>query len=156
MTEEEIDSLEQEADSLYEQYCKLKDKVTQERRKNINLDIEGEYVKYKDELSGITHYCLVDWVTEDKMRYTGFTYVYLIRGIGFRGRFTGYSDDTFFDWDYSYEFHIFDNSVKGFKKKVDSIEIISRDEFLKAFGECVNQASEFNTMKVTTHRSEKN
>lgn len=156
MTDEEIDQLEQEADSLYEEYSKLRDKVLQERRKNINLDFEGQYIKYKDSLSGITHYCLVDWITKDTVRFTRFTYAYMIRGLGFRGRFTGYDDDTFFDWDYSYEFHIFDNSLDKFKEKVNSIEVITREEFLEAFGECMNKASEYNVKKTSVQNAEKN
>lgn len=157
MSEEEISQLEEEAESLYKKYCQIQNKITDEKKKNIKLSgLEGKYIKYKDELTGITHYCLVDCVAEEHIRFSGFTYRYMIRGIGFRGRFTGYSDDTFFDWDYSYEFHIFDNSLEGFKKKADNIKVITRDEFIEAFGECVNKVSEFNTKKIFQQNIEKN
>ena len=152
MSEEEISQLEEEAESLYEKYCQIQNRITNEKKKNIKLSgLEGKYIKYKDELTGITHYCLVDWITEERIQFS-----YMIRGIGFRGRFTGYNDDTFFDWDYSYEFHIFDNSLEDFKKKADSIEIITRDEFIKAFDESLNKVSEFNTKKIFKQNTEKN
>lgn len=133
MSEEEISQLEEEAESLYKKYHQVQSRIADEKKKNIKLSgLEGKYIKYKDDLTGITHYCLVDWVAEEHIRFSGFTYRYMIRGIGFRGRFTGYSDDTFFDWDYSYEFHIIDNSSEGFKKKADNIKVITRDEFIEA------------------------
>lgn len=156
MTQQEIEALEKEADGLYDAYWEMRKRIEDEKIKNISLDIERKFVRYRDKLSGDDEYCFVDWVTEDKRRFQGFKYVYRISGLGFHGSFVGYEDATYFTWDYTHEFHIFSNDIDEFRKMVESIEIITQEEFEKAFKECLEKTAEYNTKYLHKKLEEKN
>lgn len=138
----EIELLEKELDNLLEKTQEVRDKIRDLKLESLNLDLEGKYIKYHDEW-GWTHYCLVYWVTRDTIRHGNFEYSYMIRGLGFRGEFVGYHDCTSFSWDYNYEFYVYDNDIDKFKKKIEGIEEITRDEFDSVVLEMLGKVSEY-------------
>lgn len=138
----ELEVLEKELDGLLDREQEIHDKIRDLKLKSLNLDLEGKYIRYHDDF-GWTHYCLVFWVTKDKIRYGNFEYAYMIRGLGFSGEFVGYHDCTSFSWDYNYKFYIYDNDIDGFKKKIGKIEEITREEFDSVVLEMLGKVSEY-------------
>lgn len=124
----EIQELEKKLDSLYDKEQEIRDRLEKLKLQEINLDFRGKYIKYHSPW-GTTHYCYVDWVTKDTIRFGNFKYAYMIRGLGFSGEFVGYRDCTGFKWDYEYEFYIYSNNIYEFKNEVSKIEVIEKSEF---------------------------
>ena len=85
---------------------------------------------------------LVDCIMKDVIRYTNYDYCYMFRGLGFFSEFTGYGDATSFYWDYWYEEYIYGDE-REFIKKIDSIEIITKEEFNKAFEKGIKLLQEY-------------
>ena len=141
MNEKEIKDLEEELDSLYSRGQEIRDKISKLKLQEINLDFTGKYIKYSNH--GTTHYCYVDWVTKDTVRFGNFKYSYMIRGLGFSGVFSGYHDCTGFKWDYEYEFYIYSNSIDEFKEKVLKIEVIEESEFNNTLLECLEELKKY-------------
>lgn len=145
----EIKKLENRLSDLQEEEKEIIEKINDLKLKEINLDFENKYIRYQDDF-GITHYCLVDWITKDRIRYSNFAYSYLIRGLGFSGEFLGYSDCTHFYWDYSYEFYLYSNSIDEFKKMIGKIEIITKEEFDTKLCEMRKQLFEYHKSYKTS------
>lgn len=142
LTNSEIQALEDKAYELREESSKLFDLAKDMKKKLINLDFKGKYIRYGDEFDSNPIYMKVDWITEDKIRYARFDYSYMFRGLGFFGEFTGYGDATEFDWSYWFEFYIYGDG-KNFFKKVDKIEEITKEEFDEAFEEMLKSVREY-------------
>lgn len=138
----EIETLENKLDELITETQEVRKKIRDLKLESLNLDLEGKYIKYHDDF-GWTHYCLVYWVTKDTIRYGNFEYAYMIRGLGFSGEFVGYHDCTSFSWDYSYEFYIYDNDIDKFKKEIEKIEEITKEEFDSVLLEMLGKVSEY-------------
>lgn len=123
----EIEALEKEYDAAWEKAHKLGEKLHNLKRQHaLPVNLEGLFIKY-DEGTCI-HYVHVDWVY-DSFRYKNFDYGCTIRGFGFGGEFTGYSDATDWRWDYTYEFDIFSSDEEEFRLKIGSIQVIDENEF---------------------------
>ena len=125
-----IEELTKERSELHDKISEINEKIRQIRLNEINLDIEGKFIKYTS-IFGLTHYCYVTEVIFDKLanEYGNTRFSYLIRGHGFCGEFTGYGDATSFDWSYWHEFHIEASDIEVLKKQVENIEIITKEEF---------------------------
>lgn len=143
-TNKEIQKLEKEKQELYKQAQELSNKIKELKAKKLNLDgFEGKYIKYGDG-EGYSEYMLVDWVTKETNWYQNFDYAYMFRGLGFYGEFTGYGDATSFDWSYWHEFTIYGDEIE-FLNKVKKIQIITKEEFDKAFEDMLEQVIEFHS-----------
>lgn len=137
LTNDIIESLKNKKDILYNKIDKINEQIREEKRKLINLDkFEGKYIKYHDT------YMLVDCIMKDATKYTNYDYCYMFRGLGFFSEFTGYGDATSFYWDYWYEEYIYGDE-REFIKKIDSIEIITKEEFNKAFEKGIKLLQEY-------------
>ena len=140
----EIQKLESEKQELYKKAKELSEKIKELKVKTLNLDgFEGKYIKYEEE-EGFPEYMLVDHIIRDKTWYQNFDHAYLFRGLGFYGEFTGYEDATSFSWGYWHEFYIYGDE-DDFLKKVNKIQIISKEEYDKAFEDTVGKLIEFHS-----------
>ena len=78
--QEKIHELIKERKDLYDRINNINEEIRQIRLDEINLDIEGKFIKYKS-MFGIEHYCYVTDVISVEYGNTKFSY--LIRGHGF-------------------------------------------------------------------------
>ena len=142
--QEKIDELTNKRSELYDKIYEINEEIRQIRLNEIHLDIEGKFIKYKS-MFGIEHYCYVTDVIFDKLavEYGNTKFSYLIRGHGFCGEFTGYSDETSFNWSYWHEFNIESTDIDFLKKQVESVEIITKEEFDKEFEKQVSNLIDY-------------
>ena len=138
-----IEELEKERKELYEKAHNIEQEISELKIKDLNLDYEGKYIKYKDDYE-TEHYCYVTTIMKDTYVYHGFDISYMLRGLGFYGEFTGYGDATSFCWSYWHEIYIYAQSVEEFKKKTENITEITKEEFNKAFYGHVEKLLEYN------------
>ena len=142
LTNDIIESLKKKQDILYSKIDKISEQIKEEKRKLINLDkFEGKYIKYNDTY-GCDSYIHVDTIMREYTRFSNFDICYMFRGTGFTFEFTGYADATSFYWDYWYEEYIYGDEME-FIKKINSIEIITEEEFNKAFEEGIKLLQEY-------------
>ena len=139
---EKIENLEKECKELRDKEHKIQDEIKQLKMIDLHIDkFEGKYIKYKDTY-GCDSYIHVDTIMREYTRFTNFDICYMFRGTGFTFEFTGYDDATSFYWDYWYEEYIYGDE-REFIKKIDSIEIITEEEFNKAFEEGIKLLQEY-------------
>ena len=131
---ETLKKLEKECDELYDKWKRAKTALNEERIGRLNLNFIGKFIKYKDPLNGYTTYMYVRDIYKDTIRFTGQEVSYCLRGFGFDGEFIGYTDCTWFNWDYGTEIYIY-GSYSDFKEKSGLIEEISPEEYKAAFEE---------------------
>jgi len=131
---DKIERLTKQRDELREQANKLSEQIKELKLEELNLNrLQDKYIKYNDGFDNIT-YMKVDEIMKDTFRFKNFEISYMLRGIGFSYEFTGYDDATSFYWDYWYEEYIYGDE-RDFIKKINSIEIITEEEFDKKFEE---------------------
>ena len=131
---DKIERLTKQRDELREQANKLSEQIKELKLEELNLNrLQDKYIKYNDGFDNIT-YMKVDEIMKDNFRFKNFEISYMLRGIGFSYEFTGYDDATSFYWDYWLEEYIYGDE-RDFIKKINSIEIITKEEFDKKFEE---------------------
>ena len=130
---ETIKKLEQESKEYHEKWRETEAKIKEEKLKKLSLNFTGKFIVYTDTTDDTTTYMYVRTEMEDKIVHPNLPYSYCLRGFGFSGEFFGYSDNTWFDWDYGKEIYIYATSVQEFAAKVDRIKEVSPEEFDKAF-----------------------
>lgn len=131
---DKIEKLTKQRDELYDQANKLAEQIKELKLEELNLNkLQDKYIKYNNGFDVIT-YMKVEEIMKYNFRFQNFEISYMLRGIGFSYEFTGYDDATSFYWDYWYEEYIYGDE-RDFIKKINSIEIITEEEFNKAFEE---------------------
>ena len=131
---DKIEKLTKQRDELYDQANKLAEQIKELKLEELNLNkLQDKYIKYNNGFDVIT-YMKVEEIMKDNFRFENFDISYMLRGIGFSYEFTGYGDATSFYWDYWFEEYIYGNE-RDFIKKINSIEIITEEEFNKLFEE---------------------
>ena len=130
---EKIKELEAQSKEYYDKWRETEAMIADEKLKKVNLDFVGKFIKYKDPLDSVWTYLYVRDVFEDKFRYESQKYSYCIRGVGFSGEYTGYSDATWFGLDFMQDVYVYGNTVEDLKKKIDSIVEITVDDFVTEF-----------------------
>lgn len=140
--EKTINDLNEEKKLLYKQIHEIDDKIRETELSQLHLDCKGKFIKYKNDF-GIEHYCHVSTIMKDKYTYPEFNICYLIRGLGFDGEFTGYGDETDFNWSYWYEFYIYAQNANEFSKKTENIKEITKEEFNSKFYSYIEKLLEY-------------
>lgn len=131
---DKIEKLTKQRDELYDQANKLAEQIKELKLEELNLNkLQDKYIKYNDGFDNIT-YMKVEEIMKDNFRFKNFDISYMLRGLGFSYEFTGYDDATSFYWDYWLEEYIYGDE-RDFIKKINSIEIITEEEFDKKFEE---------------------
>lgn len=131
---DKIEKLTKQRDELYDQANKLAEQIKELKLEELNLNkLQDKYIKYNNGFGVIT-YMKVEEIMKDNFRFQNFEISYMLRGLGFSYEFTGYDDATSFYWNYWYEEYIYGNE-RDFIKKINSIKIITEEEFNKAFEE---------------------
>ena len=131
---DKIEKLTKQRDELYDQANKLAEQIKELKLEELNLNkLQDKYIKYNNGFDVIT-YMKVEEIMKDNFRFKNFDISYMLRGIGFSYEFTGYDDATSFYWDYWLEEYIYGDE-RDFIKKINSIEIITEEEFNKLFEE---------------------
>jgi len=129
---DKIEKLTKQRDELYDQANKLAEQIKELKLEELNLNkLQDKYIKYNNGFDVIT-YMKVEEIMKDTFRFQNFEISYMLRGLGFSYEFTGYDDATSFYWDYWYEEYIYGDE-RDFIKKLESIEIITEEEFNKLF-----------------------
>lgn len=125
---DKIERLTKQRDELLDQADKLSKQITELKLDELNLnELKGKYIKYNNGFDVIT-YMKVEEIIKDNFQFKNFDISYMLRGLGFSYEFTGYGDATNFYWDYWYEEYIYGDE-ETFKKKINSIEIITEETF---------------------------
>ena len=137
---EKIKELEEKSKEYYAKWRETEELIADEKLKKVNLNFIGKFIKYKDPLDSVWTYLYVRDVFEDRFKYNSQKHSYCIRGVGFCGEFTGYSDATWFGLDFMQDIYVYGNTVEDFKKKIDSIVEISADDFINEFTSQVEKA----------------
>ena len=127
-----IESLEHEVNVLSEQLWEAKEKLRQARINEVNLDFIGKFIKYSDPSDDVTDYMYVRDISKDIYMHPSHDLSYAIKGFGFCGEFTGFNDATWLNWDFEQEFYVY-GDAKEFKEKVESIKVITPEEFEREF-----------------------
>lgn len=139
----EIEELKNKQNSLNDESHKISEQIRELKLKFINLPYEGKYIKYIDTFDSTPIYMKVDWIRESPEKTDRKNpYSYTFKGFGFFGEFTGYNDETDFDWSYWFEFDITGNDIE-FTNKVKKIEIITKEEFDEAFEQMLEAMKEY-------------
>lgn len=134
----EIEALEKEYNAAWGKVNEIKNKL---------LELEGKFIKYKE--NGFVHYILVDWVYDNPFRHRNFEYACTIRGFGFGGEFTGYHDATAWKWNYIYEIDISSPYEEEFRLKIDSIQVIDKNEFMLGFDTMLKDIKSFTEKRLS-------
>ena len=137
---EKIKELEEKSKEYYAKWRETEELIADEKLKKVNLNFVGKFIKYKDPLDSVWTYLYVRDVFEDRFKYDNQKHSYCIRGVGFCGEFTGYSDATWFGLDFMQDIYVYGNTVEDFKKKIDSIVEITVDDFVNEFTSQVEKA----------------